>query len=42
VTGPAGDLYLLLWNRVGPDGVEVAGDAALLDYWRREARVRWS
>ena len=39
--GPAGELYLLLWNRTGTDRIDVDGDAALLDLWRAAATVRW-
>lgn len=42
VTGPANDLYLLLWNRRGAEGLDVHGDRAVLDLWREQARVRWS
>ncbi|SRR6266498_2453051 len=42
VRGPASDLYLLLWNRLGTDGLEVHGDPAMLDLWRKSVRVRWS
>lgn len=42
VRGTASDLYLLLWNRRSPDGLDVAGDATLLDLWRQGLRVRWS
>jgi uncharacterized protein (TIGR03083 family) len=42
VAGPASDLYLLLWNRRGTDGLEVAGDPSLLRLWRTSVRVRWS
>jgi len=41
LTGPAADLYLLLWNRRGPEAVEVSGDRAVLDLWRRAAVIRW-
>lgn len=41
VTGPASDLYRLLWNRRGTEGLAVAGDPALLDLWRTSVRVRW-
>ena len=34
VRGPASDLLLLLWNRRSADGLEVFGDAALLQRWR--------
>jgi uncharacterized protein (TIGR03083 family) len=41
VTGPAGDLYLLLWNRHDGTGLEFDGDRAVLDLWRARARVVW-
>ncbi len=41
VTGPAPELYLLLWNRRGPAGLEVTGDPGVLAHWRREVRVTW-
>jgi uncharacterized protein (TIGR03083 family) len=37
--GPAGLLYLFLWNRV--PGVPVDGDAAVAARWRADARVTW-
>jgi uncharacterized protein (TIGR03083 family) len=40
--GPASDLYLLLWNRRSPEGLELDGDAALLALWRERVQVRWS
>lgn len=41
VSGPASDLYLLLWNRSRPDAtVEVAGDDRVLQLWRRDVTVR--
>ena len=42
VGGCASDLYLLLWNRRSADGLDVRGDATLLDLWRRSMQVRWS
>jgi hypothetical protein len=39
VGGPASDLFLLLWNRVGADGLQVFGDAGLLDRWREAVRM---
>jgi uncharacterized protein (TIGR03083 family) len=42
VTGRASDLYLLLWNRQGVDGIEVSGDSKVLDLWREKAQVTWS
>jgi uncharacterized protein (TIGR03083 family) len=41
VAGPASDLYLLLWNRRGTEGLQVQGDPALLDLWRASVRIRW-
>jgi uncharacterized protein (TIGR03083 family) len=41
VAGPAGDLYLLLWNRRGPAGLSVDGDPGVLDLWRSRATVTW-
>jgi uncharacterized protein (TIGR03083 family) len=42
LTGPASALYLLLWNRQGPDGgVTVSGDADLLKSWQAAVRVTW-
>ncbi|HEY3870209.1 MAG TPA: maleylpyruvate isomerase family mycothiol-dependent enzyme [Actinocrinis sp.] len=37
--GPARDLYLLLWNRAGVEGIEVRGDSAVLDLWRSKAGI---
>jgi uncharacterized protein (TIGR03083 family) len=44
VTGPASDLYLLLWNRsaAGDGGVSVAGDTGLLKSWPERMQVTWS
>lgn len=39
LTGPAHLLYLLLWNRIGTDGLDVEGDPAVLDLWRERATV---
>jgi uncharacterized protein (TIGR03083 family) len=39
VTGPASDLFLLLWNRKPADGLAVGGDPSLLDIWRASARI---
>lgn len=41
VTGNAGDLYTLLWNRRGTAGLTVTGDASVLELWRTRARVVW-
>jgi uncharacterized protein (TIGR03083 family) len=42
VSGPASELYRLLWNRRDVDDIDVAGDRALLDLWRDKAKVSWS
>ena len=42
VRGSAADLYLLVWNRRQLDGLDVTGDASLLDLWRSSVQVRWS
>lgn len=42
ITGPAHDLYLLLWNRLPagiPARVHLDGDESLLDLWRAKAQV---
>jgi len=41
VTGPAGDLYLLLWNRRDATGLAVDGDPGVLDLWRSRATITW-
>ena len=42
IRGRASELYLLLWNRRSPDGLDVRGDSSLLDLWRNSVRIRWS
>lgn len=39
VRGPAETLHLLLWNRISRDGLDVFGDASLLDRWREHIHV---
>jgi uncharacterized protein (TIGR03083 family) len=39
VRGTAGDLYLLLFNRIGHDRLEVFGDTALLDRWAEAVTI---
>jgi uncharacterized protein (TIGR03083 family) len=39
VMGGASDLYLLLWNRRGTEGLAVRGDAGVLDAWRETVRI---
>lgn len=43
LSGPASDLYLLLWNRRDPDPpIRVDGDAALWNLWHSTATIEWS
>jgi uncharacterized protein (TIGR03083 family) len=42
IEAAAADLYLLLWNRCGVEGLAADGDLSLLDPWRGSAKVRWS
>ena len=42
VHADASDLYLLLWNRRGLDGVRVDGDAEIVAAWHDSHQVRWS
>ena len=42
VRATASQLYLLLWNRIDADGLDVAGDRAVLAHWREKAQIRWS
>jgi uncharacterized protein (TIGR03083 family) len=42
VRAPASDLHLLLWNRRNPAGLDVGGDAGVLEAWRGSVRVRWA
>jgi uncharacterized protein (TIGR03083 family) len=39
VRGPASDLYLLLWNRRGAEGLQVFGDEQVLADWRTHVTV---
>ncbi len=39
VRGSAESLHLLLWNRIGREGLDVFGDASLLDRWREHVHV---
>jgi uncharacterized protein (TIGR03083 family) len=41
MSGPAADLYLLLWNRGGTERIAVEGDAGLLDLWREGVKITW-
>jgi uncharacterized protein (TIGR03083 family) len=40
--GAAADLYLALWNRAGPEGLLVEGDADVLELFLDTVHVRWS
>ena len=41
VTGPARDLYLTLWNRRPPDGLQVTGDPGILAAFARTLQITW-
>ena len=41
VTGSAPELYLTLWNRRGPAGLQLSGDPGVLDQWRGGVQVNW-
>ena len=41
ISAPASDLYTLLWNRRGVDGLAVTGDPKVLSLWRETIRIRW-
>ncbi|MEV4279183.1 maleylpyruvate isomerase family mycothiol-dependent enzyme [Actinoplanes xinjiangensis] len=41
LAGTASDLYLLLWNRAGVEGLDVDGDLAAWESWRDRAVVTW-
>jgi uncharacterized protein (TIGR03083 family) len=41
IAGAATDVYLFLWNRTGPDNLEVHGDESVLALWRTKARITW-
>ena len=42
VTGPASDLYLVLWSRRPPEGLAVEGDRTVLDLFLDRVHVRWA
>lgn len=42
VTGPAADLYLLLWNRRDTSGLGITGDPRLLAQFREHFKVTWA
>jgi uncharacterized protein (TIGR03083 family) len=39
VRGPAGDLYLLLWNRIPASDLEVFGEEGILADWQEKFRI---
>jgi hypothetical protein len=41
ITGPAADLYLLLWNRRDARDLDVSGDTSHLATLRDQLRVTW-
>ncbi|MGW2305635.1 maleylpyruvate isomerase family mycothiol-dependent enzyme [Streptomyces sp. NPDC001809] len=42
LAGPAGRLYLVLWNRLPVDTVTLTGDQALARLWRETSAITWS
>lgn len=42
IEAPASDLYQLLWNRRGTDGLDLVGDESVLATWQEKAQIRWS
>ena len=42
VRGAAADLYLALWNRIGPERLVVEGDPGVLGQFLQTVHVRWS
>ncbi len=41
VVGSTSDLYLLMWNRRLPGGLDVDGDDTVLREWREHAHITW-
>jgi uncharacterized protein (TIGR03083 family) len=41
VSATASELFLLVWNRRARAGLDVEGDASLLDLWRQRVGIRW-
>jgi len=42
VTGPASELYLMLWNRGPADRLDVTGDRSILAVFGRALQITWS
>ncbi|GGT51223.1 maleylpyruvate isomerase family mycothiol-dependent enzyme [Streptomyces purpureus] len=42
LSGPAGRLYAMLWNRLPQQAVTVTGDASLARLWRETSAITWS
>jgi uncharacterized protein (TIGR03083 family) len=40
--GPAGDLYLALWNRGGDERLQIEGDRAVVQLFGQAVQVRWT
>lgn len=41
VKGPAAVLYVVLWNRLPFDALDIKGDRAVIDLWRSGATITW-
>jgi uncharacterized protein (TIGR03083 family) len=41
VGGPAGDIYLAVWNRCSVDALHITGDRDVIDLLRDSVQVRW-
>lgn len=41
VSATASDLFLLVWNRRQPKGLDIEGDPSLIELWRESVFVRW-
>ncbi len=41
ISGSAGDLYLLMWNRGPGPSIRLTGDETVLDRWRATCRIAW-
>lgn len=39
VSGPASAVYLMLWNRLRPEDLEIRGDASVLQKWRETVAI---
>ncbi len=41
ISGTASDVFLVLWNRLGTERIDLEGDAGVLELFRDRVRVRW-